>query len=231
VTRCAYEWRHCILLPWKGAAREGVLWLMQNSIAPFLLLAFFSLPSAPLCADEYPRVYRTFMPDAGPSAFAVELPPQLALCYDPSRGGVNSVWRGGIDLEPTHQAKINAPAAVRGGVFYREIEASPWRLGTPEAVPERRLNGYRYEDGVVKFEFTLDGSKVVETLREDGGGLVREFDLSAVAQAALFRVEEQPEAVVEVTGATDAGGGWWRVEAGGAFSMRVSPRAVREGRP
>ena len=103
------------------------------------LLTLLSLPllACPVLASAVEpfraQVFRTFMPDAGPSAFAILLGPNLALCYDDLRGGVNQVWRGSIDLSPTFQAKINQPAAIRGTPFYKETTVQPVRIGEPSA--------------------------------------------------------------------------------------------------
>src|SRR5690606_11192326 len=77
---------------------------------------------------ENVQVYRTMMPDAGPSAFAVRFQESgVALCYDPVRGGVNYVWNGGFDLKPTVSGKINKLAVVEGLPFYQEKEWYPLR--------------------------------------------------------------------------------------------------------
>lgn len=163
------------------------------------VLAFLALvPSVWLGAADYPRVFRTFMPGAGPSAFAVELSPKLALCYDPLRGGINQVWRGSIDLEPTSRAKINEPAAIRGEVFYQETVEQPWRLKAGDAVPIRRFKGYRYVEDAVVFEFTLDGVAVRETLRasRDGSGLERTVE---VEEGRTLHFQAEPQAKARLT--------------------------------
>jgi hypothetical protein len=153
--------------------------------------------SAGALAADYPRVFRTFMPEAGPSAFAVELSPELALCYDPLRGGINQLWLGSIDLEPTSRAKINEPAAIRGEVFYQETVEQPWRLNAGEALPKRRFKGYRYVKEAVVFEFTLDGVRVTETLRALAGGRELERTVSVEpGQVLHFQTEPQTKARV-----------------------------------
>ncbi len=175
---------------------------------------------------DRPRVFRTFMPDSGPSAFAVELAPSLALCYDPSRGGVCQVWKGGVDLSPTLRAKINAPAAVVGETFYNTALAHPLRLGDPSAEPEHRFKGYRYEAGAVVFEFTLRGHRVTETLRtvEAGCGLMREFAFPVGGGPAFLRVEEQVTAEVRVEGGAEIEPGLWRFPEGGRAAVRILPK-------
>ena len=173
----------------------------------------------------YPRVFRTFMPDSGPSAFAVELSSELALCYDPLRGGVNRVWQGSIDLSPTLQAKINQPARIVGQVFYHETLSHPLRFDGPTKAPQHRFRGYRYDKGGVVFEFTLGGRVVTESLRvsEDQKGLVREFALPAKSGPAFFTLEDQASADVAITGgATELKPGRWRFAEGARITMVIT---------
>lgn len=196
---------------------------LRNGIAP-LLAAVFTLSAT---ATDYPRVIRTFMPDAGPSAFAVQLSPTLALCYDPLRGGVNQLWHGTIDLAPTYQAKINHPAKISGEIFYHETNLHPLRLGTPDAPPQHRFKGYRYADQAATFAFTLSGHPVSETLRPtpDGSGLVREFVLPKEGGPAFFNAEAQEKAQVTITGGQEIRPGQWRFEPGARVTMVIQPKS------
>lgn len=186
-----------------------------------ILLCLFSLclVTMPAAADSpsFPRVHRTFMPDSGPSAFAVELKAGLSLCYDPLRGGVNRIWTGGIDLSPTLRAKINEPAAIEGEVFYEETLHQPLRLGDPSRAAEARFRGYRYEGDAVVFDLTLHGHPVTETLRplEDGTGVAREFAFPPAGGSAFLRVEEQTAAEIVVEGGEEVEPGLWRFPEGG----------------
>lgn len=193
-----------------------------------LLAALSVLAAAPADAGteaDYPRVFRTFMPDSGPSAFAVELSPSLALCYDPLRGGVSQVWKGRIDLSPTLRAKINEAAAVVGETFYLAEGTHSLRLGEPEAPPEHRFKGYRYEAGAVVFDFTLGGHPVSETLRADEGGrgLVREFAFPADGGPAFLRLEKSATAEIRVEGGTEVQPGLWRFPEGGKATVLILP--------
>ncbi|NLT70513.1 MAG: hypothetical protein GXX91_07435 [Verrucomicrobiaceae bacterium] len=163
-----------------------------------------------------PQVYRTFMPGAGPSAFGVVLAPYLALCYDPLRGGVNQSWQGTLDLAPTLRAKINEPATIAGTVFYEESILQPLRIEDPETVPERRFKGYRYADGAVIFDYTLDGVAVSEALRitSDGDGVERAWMVAEGGHTFYFLAEEQSDAEVVFTGGTKVSPGLWKFETG-----------------
>ncbi len=196
-------------------------------LLPALLIILLATRLLAAAESDYPRVFRTFMPEAGPSAFAVELAPDLALCYDPLRGGVSQVWRGRIDLAPTHQAKINQPAALIGEVFYRETTLHPLSLGEAGVKAEHRFKGYRYEEGAVVFEFILDGHLVSETLRacEGGLGLWREFALPESGGPAFFQLEPQAGARVRVEGGKEVQPGLWRFAAGARTVFIIQPKA------
>lgn len=176
-------------------------------------------------AGEPVQVFRTFMPEAGPSAFAVVLGPQLALCYDPLRGGVNQAWQGGVDLEPTRRAKINAPALRLGPVFYAESVRQPLRLD-PARVPEHRFRGYRYEDGAVRFVFTLDGVEVQETLQAvgDGRGLERRWQ-TAGDKPLYFLAEPQTAAQLRFLDGREMAPGVWQSQAG-RLGVQLQPRSA-----
>ena len=176
-------------------------------------------------AGEPAQVFRTFMPEAGPSAFAVLLGPQLALCYDPLRGGVNQVWQGGVDLEPTRRAKINAPARLLGPVFYAESVLQPLRLD-PARMPEHRFRGYHYEAGTVRFIFTLDGVEVRETLLAVEGGRVLERRWQTAGDKPLyFLTEPQTAAQLRFIDGRETAPGVWQSQAG-RLSVHLQPRSA-----
>jgi hypothetical protein len=194
-------------------------------ILRFALPLFLWLASVAAADPPYPRVFRTFMPESGPSAFAVELAPGLCLCYDPLRGGVSRAWLGSIDLSPTLRAKINVPASTEGEVFYVENLLHPLRLGAPDAPAEARFRGYRYTEGAVVLDLTLHGHAVTETLRplEGGQGLAREFVFPAGAGPAFLRLEEQVSAEIAVDGGEEVEPGLWRFPDGGRAVVGIRP--------
>ena len=200
--------------------------LMHLLLPTVLLSAVIAVSATPSRAGE-PQVFRTFMPDAGPSAFGVVLGPELALCYDPLRGGVNQAWLGKLDLAPTGRAEINQPAAGHGGGFYREATLQPLRVGSAEKAPVRRFKGYRYEKEAVVFEFTLDGVLVRETLRAlvDEKGVVREWSVPS-GVVLYFHADAQKAAGVGFSGADEVKPGIWRHEGGDGkvFSMTIRPQ-------
>lgn len=202
----------------------------------FLLAAL--LAAGPGLAEDKdpptsPQVFRTFMPGAGPSAFGVVLTPNLALCYDSLRGGVNQSWRGSLDLAPTFQAKINQPAKIEGTVFYEEAIVQPLRINDPDKVPERRFKGYRYADGGVVFDYTLDGVAVSETLRTTagGGGVERLWTVEGGEHTLYFLAEKQADAEVAFIGGEQVSPGLWKFRTGAnaasLFAMTMQPKTEK----
>lgn len=201
----------------------------KTSATALILSLLFAAGSALRAGDpapKYPRVLRTFMPDAGPSAFAVELSSDVAFCYDPLRGGVSMIWLGRIDHSPTLAAKINQPAKIVGEVFYRETLRYPMRLDQDESKPKQRFKGYRYADDHVIFEFTVSGKFVSETLRvdESGRGLVREFSFPEGADSFVFLLEDQANAEVKVDGGKEVKPGEWHFPAGSSATFTITTK-------
>ncbi len=167
------------------------------------LLAALS-PAAPQAAEVL--VYRTMMPECGPSSFAVALTPDLGFSFDPGRGGVNYVWRGEfVDLGPTWKAKINKPAELRGALVYREHVRFPLRFGAVGREPTFEFKGYALSPGAVEFHYLVDGVFVREEIRAtaNGRGLVRRFQVSETMAAWSYAVEPQMEVTV-----SSPTGGW-----------------------
>jgi len=195
------------------------------------------LPASQAIAEDSlfarPQVFRTFMPDAGPSAFAVVLTPDLALCYDGLRGGVNQAWSGTIDLAPTFQAKINQPAVIRGAVFYSESTPQPLRIDDPSKIPLRRFKGYRYDGDAVTFDYLLDGVAVSETLRAaDGSSVVkRSWRVETGNRTLFFLAEEQSGADVTCTGGVLVSPGVWKFESDSGdvltFTITLKPKVLQ----
>ncbi|MBI4626465.1 MAG: hypothetical protein HY736_25005 [Verrucomicrobia bacterium] len=147
-------------------------------------------------AEPGVAVYRTMMPECGPSSFAVALGPSLGLSYDPGRGGVNYVWQGEfVDLDPTWRTKINKPAELRGTIVYRESVRYPLRLGGTGRPPRFEFRGYVLLPGAVEFHYLLDGVFVREEIRASasGRGLVRRFQVDDPAGPWSYAIDPQPK--------------------------------------
>lgn len=140
------------------------------------------------------QVERGFLPDAGPSSFAIGLPGGVNFCFDPVRGGVTYAWTGGfLDLSPLRPGagKFIKPAKLLGPVVYREAGAAPLRRGDPARVPAIEFTGYTLRDDAIEFRYTLDGTPVREEIRaRSGGGLVRRFQIEGGGDAKWWHVVE-----------------------------------------
>lgn len=158
------------------------------------VLAAASLLLAPFCRGEV-LIERGFLPDAGPSSFAIGLPGGVNFCFDPVRGGVTYVWTGDfLDLAPMRPGtgKFIRPAVPLGPVVYREAGPVPLRRGDPGRIPVFEFTGYTLREDAVEFRYTLDGTLVREEIRArpGGGGLVRRFHFDSGADAKWWHVVE-----------------------------------------
>ena len=174
----------------RGAGRStAVTWLPLR----LLIAAAFFATSA---ARTEVLIERVFLPlDASPSSFAIGLPGGANFCFDPVRGGVSYVWRGGfLDLSPARPGPgkfINA-AKLLGPVLYQETGIAPLRRGDPGQVPAVEFTGYTLRDDAVEFRYTIDGSPVREEVRTnaDGTALVRRFHVAAAGDAKWWHVTD-----------------------------------------
>ncbi len=184
----------------------GRRWLLTAFVTFGACLGVHSAPAAGSPGGSGVAVYRTMMPECGPSSFAVALGPQLGFSFDPGRGGVNYIWRGEfVDLEPTWRAKINKPADLRGEIVYRESGRYPLRLSRSQSEPKFEFKGYILLDDAVEFHYLLDGIFVREEIRatSNGLGLIRRFQMSEPVAGWSYAVEPQTMARV-----SSAEGNW-----------------------
>jgi hypothetical protein len=160
------------------------------------------------------QVERGFLPDAGPSSFAIALPGGVNFCFDPVRGGVSYAWTGKfLDLAPMRPGtgKFIKPANLLGPVVYREAGTVPLRRGDPGRVPVFEFAGYTLRDDAVEFRYMIDGALVRDEIRArpGGGGLERRFHFDDGADAKWWHVVEgKPAAEL-------------RREPGGAFVLEI----------
>jgi hypothetical protein len=139
-------------------------------------------------------IERIFMPlDAAPSSFAIGLPSGINLCFDPVRGGVSYVWKGGfVDLSPARPGpgKFINPVKLLGPVVYQETGGAPLRRGDPARVPTVAFTGYTLHDDSVEFRYTVDGTPVREEIRTNSAGnaLIRRFHVEGGSDAKWWHV-------------------------------------------
>ena len=140
------------------------------------------------------QIERTYLPDAGPSSFAIGLPGGVNFCFDPVRGGVSYAWTGAfLDIGPVRPGtgKFLKPAQPLGPVVYRETGVAPLRRGDPSRAPVVEFAGYTLRDDAIEFRYTVDGAPVREEVRaRAGGGLVRRFHIEGGSDARWWHVAD-----------------------------------------
>ena len=151
------------------------------------------------------QIERTFLPDAGPSSFAIGLPGGVNFVFDPVRCGVSYAWPGDfIDLTPARPGpgKFIKPAKPLGPLLYREAGNAPLRRGDPSKTPDVQFAGYSVRDDAIEFRYTIDGTLVKEEIRaRQGGGLTRRFTIPAASDAKWWHVVDgQPAAELKRQG-------------------------------
>jgi hypothetical protein len=169
-----------------------------------LLPAVVSL--VPLAPAAQPRVERTILPEAAPSAFAVGFSNGVNFCYDPIRGGLSYAWTGDfVDLAPVRpgKGKMIRPVGLRGPIVYREAGLMPLRRGDPSRAANVEFSGYRLGDETIEFGYTVEGVWGRERIppRPDGHGLQRSFELKLPPGEKLWFVRDGQPPVALVAGA------------------------------
>lgn len=173
-------------------------------------------------ALELPEIYRTFMPESTPASIAVGLPGGTSYCFDAGVSHLRYAWQGGfVDNTEHWDGNGNAFTEVVGEVFYRNKAGFPLRIGHVDTVPEVEFKGYRLmEDGSPEFHYTIDGVTVREFIRarQDGVGLVREFEVGSLEEPLWFVTGVEDDAPqVEASKGTWSGG-----------QLRLSPEEARD---
>ena len=158
------------------------------------LFALTAIASSTLRAEVL--IERIFMPlDASPSSFAIGLPGGVNFCFDPVRGGVSYVWKGGfLDVSPARPGPGKFISAVKllGPVVYQESGVAPLRRGDPGHSPRVEFAGYALRDDAIEFRYVVDGTAVREEIRvrSDGTALVRRFHVEGAGDARWWHVTE-----------------------------------------
>jgi hypothetical protein len=190
--RCSFCSRGTDPSPGRSISRALLATLLWPAMAA-------SAGVTPPAVEPIVAVYRTMMPECGPSSFAIALAPDLGFSFDPGRGGVNYIWQGEfVDLAPTWRAKINQPAELKGVIVYRESVRYPLRRGGANREPKFEFKGYILLTDTVEFHYLLDGVLVQEEIRAlpGGRGVVRRFRCSDPEASWSYAVEPQPSVTI-----------------------------------
>jgi azurin len=138
---------------------------------------------------EPPFLYRIFMPDAGPTAIAVNLPNRLSYCWDAGSCRLRYAWQGDF-LDPIDywEKKAEPTAKILGIVFYRDKTKFPLRNDDPEKVPTVDFKGYKLIQSYPEFHYTIDGVDVFELIKPkpDASGLERTFRIPDATKSVWF---------------------------------------------
>jgi len=156
-----------------------------------LLLGTFSLFAT---ARAEVQIDRIFMPHhASPSSFAIGLPGGINFCWDPLRGAVNYVWKGGfIDATPARPGigKFTEAVKLLGPIVYQEAGAVPLRRDDPAREPTVEFAGYTLKADAIEFRYTVNGLLVREEIRAraDGAALVRRLQIQGGSDGRWWHV-------------------------------------------
>ncbi len=149
-------------------------------------------------------VVRSIMPEATPAAIAVGMPGGLSYCFDAGSHRLLYAWQGEfLDLEDTLRRKrgddgFTLTPEIPGRRFFRSTRF-PFRLADSGRVPETRFQGYRMQEGVPEFHYSVGGAEVYEQIRPTAAadGFRWEFRIERV-QAPL-RFDAGIEGPVQIT--------------------------------
>ena len=136
-----------------------------------------------------PYLYRTFMPDAGPAAIAVNLPHSLSYCWDAGTCRLRYTWQGDfLDNTDVWKGHKDAYSKILGTVFFRDQTAFPLHIEKPENIPAVKFKGYRLINGYPEFHYLINGIEVYELLQSkaDGTGLTRTFKIPKTSKDIWF---------------------------------------------
>lgn len=136
-----------------------------------------------------PYLYRTFMPDAGPAAIAVNLPHSLSYCWDAGTCRLRYAWQGDfLDNTDVWKGHKDAYSKILGTVFFRDKTAFPLHIESPENIPAVKFKGYRLINGYPEFHYLISGMDVYELLQSkaDGTGLTRTFKIPKTGKIIWF---------------------------------------------
>ena len=139
-----------------------------------------------------PQVQRTFMPDAGPAAIAVDTGMGNSYCFDAGQARLRYAWTGGFIDDVEHLASSgDIFAKVQGRIWWRAGDAWPLHIGEPSGEPKVEWHGYRLIHGVPELRYSVNGVEVRELITSNmgGEGLVRQFNLESVDRPVYFVAE------------------------------------------
>lgn len=182
---------------------EGQRGIAASSPSPHAHHHDIATPSPHPFPLEYPLLYRTFMPEAGPAAIVVGLTPTESYCFDAGKCYLRYAWTGGF-VDNSEQWKGNGSklSKIVGEVYWRENEPFPFRIKTLQQKPTVAFKGYTLQKRLPTFHYRLGAVKVTETLRWDETqmALIREWTFSAHAYPLFIHLPPQTGLSYQISG-------------------------------
>jgi azurin len=136
-----------------------------------------------------PFLFRNFLPDTGPDAFAVRLSNNLSYCWDAATCRLRYAWQGEfLDYTGFWKSYKMYPIKIMGTIFYRDKTAFPLHIGQPEKNTVVHFKGYKLINRYPEFHYTINGTDVYELInaKPDGSGLLRTFKIPKAIKSVWF---------------------------------------------
>lgn len=190
-----------------------------------------------LAVGDKPRIFRTFMKDAGSRGIAVGFPVGTHFGYDATNARLVDAWKGDfIDASGAWANRGGMTAGGQGKVIWKAPEGPSLLIAqappatwptkfSPDIKP--RFGGYRLDDqGVPTFLYSLGAAQVEETFTPSAGGIRRTFKLTGVPEGFKVFCNAGPAAMLEnAPGVTLDGQTITAIPSAGAtqFSVTIKP--------
>ncbi|GAB5520282.1 MAG: hypothetical protein RhofKO_25330 [Rhodothermales bacterium] len=189
--------------PGHGVVMYGALYVTDDPASVPSAADDPNLPPQDLVAEaasphpfplEYPALYRTFVPDAGPAAIVVSLDGHLSFCWDASYSHLQYAWTGGFVDNTAHwSGNGKYLTEIVGTRFYQQQVGFPFRFSGGAVVPEVEFVGYRLTDRLPTFRYRVGEVLIEETITAGDAprSLVRTFEVSGLDAPVWFRTDTE----------------------------------------
>lgn len=150
-----------------------------------------------LSVGDRPRIFRTFMKDAGSRGIAVGFPVGTHFGFDAGASRLVDSWKGEfIDASGAWANRGGMPATGQGQVFWKAPDGPPLAFGpaAPSPWPSKpsdqatpSFKGYKLDaGGVPTFMYRVASIEVEETFTPAQGAIKRSFRISGVPPGSLI---------------------------------------------
>jgi plastocyanin len=169
-----------------------------------------------LVVENEPIVHRTTISDVSTSAIAVGSPTSLHYVFNPEQCAVALIWKGRfLDVSRDRMGRGGGGSKIIGDAFFRDLDASPLRVGSARDAPSVRFGGYRLEKGYPIFSCSVNGVDLTHSARPDPKGekLLVEYTLSNPKRDVYYVAPRGREGQVESIGPLPLRDGLLRLKA------------------